>query len=103
MKRYFIIMAIIFAFTHSGCNNNIEPEPESQWSIIGENEGTYDNKGRAFIIRDKRNVDFWDGQYGNDITGKTRVYIADVQDGQEGTSQEPGRAYASENEIEKDT
>jgi hypothetical protein len=50
----------------------------------------------------KREVDFWNGQFGYQITGDSEVYIADVQDGQDGSSQQPGMMYNYDNEILKD-
>ncbi|ROR31769.1 leucine rich repeat (LRR) protein [Mobilisporobacter senegalensis] len=98
MIRNYIVLIIISVLL-SGCGNgNFD---NSRIDKPGQNtkkeQSVYDEvsyEGDTFVVvPEKRKVDFWDEQFGYQIMGKSEVYIADVQDGQDGATQVPGVEY----------
>lgn len=104
-----IAFFVIILFLLNGCNRdvseNLRKTNRRSELIISDvkNEEEFLDKGdTAYVIPDKRKVDFWDSQFGYQITGKNELYIADVQDGQDGETQQPGIQYGNANKTETD-
>ncbi|ROR31768.1 hypothetical protein EDD66_101386 [Mobilisporobacter senegalensis] len=92
IKKYVVL--IIISMLVTGCSNeSFDNSRTDRVNQNTQNEISYDEGDTSQVVSEKRKVDFWDDQFGYQITGKSEVYIADVQDGQDGATQIYGEEY----------